>query len=184
VGRRSVSISRGKRLRINVALREITADNRQAVIALRLAPEQKYFVASNAYSLAEARRDPDSRPRAIYAGRRLVGFLMYEIARRRNKHHEASIYRFMIDRKYQGKGYGRAALGKALDEIRAIPHVTKISISYMPDNPVAKLFYATFGFAEVGQDRDGEMLAELDLQSLTEHDAYGLQRSTLRRPAS
>jgi GNAT superfamily N-acetyltransferase len=33
---------------------------------------------------------------------------------------EASIYRFMIDRKHQGKGYSRAALSKALEEIRAI----------------------------------------------------------------
>jgi hypothetical protein len=33
---------------------------------------------------------------------------------------EASIYRFMIDRKHQGKCYSRAALSKALEEIRAI----------------------------------------------------------------
>jgi diamine N-acetyltransferase len=136
------------------------------VIALELAPEQKHLVASNAYSLAQARRDPDSRPRAIYAGERLVGFLMYEIIRLRNRRHEASIYRFMIDRKHQGKGYGRAALGRALDEIRAIPHVRKASISYVPDNPVAKSFYASFGFVEVDQDRDGEMIAELDMQPL------------------
>jgi diamine N-acetyltransferase len=150
-------------MREDVELRGVTADNRAAVIALELAPEQKDLVASNAYSLAESRRDPDSHPRAIYAGERLVGFLMYEIIRRKKKRHEVSIYRFMIDRKYQGKGYGRAALGKALDEIRAIPHVGKISISYVPDNPVAGPFYASFGFVEVGLDRDGEMIAELEL---------------------
>jgi diamine N-acetyltransferase len=69
----------------------------------------------------------------------------------------------MIDRTYQGAGYGRAALSKALDEIRAIPKVSKVSISYMPDNPVTKLFYASFGFKEVGTDEDGEMIAELAL---------------------
>ena len=69
----------------------------------------------------------------------------------------------MIDRKHQGKGYGRAALGKALDEIRAIPKIRKVSISYMPDNPVAKPFYASFGFVEVGKDEDGEIIAELAL---------------------
>ena len=39
----------------------------------------------------------------------------------------------------------------------------KVSISYMPDNPVAKPFYASFGFVEVGMDEDGEMIAELAL---------------------
>ena len=33
------------------------------------------------YSLAEARFDPDARPRAIYAGERIVGFLMYDVRR-------------------------------------------------------------------------------------------------------
>ena len=54
-------------------------------------------------------------------------------------------------------------LRKALDEIRAMPGIRKISISYMPDNPVAKPFYASFGFVEVGMDEDGEMIAELTL---------------------
>ena len=74
---------------------------------------------------------------------------------------EALIYRFMIDRRHQGKGYGRAALVLALDEIRALPHVRKVSISYMPDNATAKAFYASLGFVEVGLDEDGEMIAEL-----------------------
>ena len=69
----------------------------------------------------------------------------------------------MIDRTFQGEGYGRAALGKALDEIRSIPRVTRIFISYMPGNPVAKPFYESFGFREVGTDEDGEMIAELAL---------------------
>jgi diamine N-acetyltransferase len=69
----------------------------------------------------------------------------------------------MIDRKYQGKGYGRIALSKALEEIRAIPGVNRISILYMPKNPIAKPFYASFGFVEVGRDRDGEMIAVLKL---------------------
>ena len=147
----------------DVKLRDVTADNRQAVAHLELAPEQRRLVASNAESLEEARSDPDARPRAIYAGERLVGFLMYDPGLASDDPRAALIYRFMIDRNHQGAGYGRAALAKALDEIRAIPGVRKISIGYMPDNPVAKRFYASFGFAEVGTDEDGEMIAELTL---------------------
>jgi diamine N-acetyltransferase len=69
----------------------------------------------------------------------------------------------MIDRKHQGRGYGRAALARALDEIRAMPGVKKVSIGYVPENPVAKSFYASFGFVEVGSDEDGEIEAELTL---------------------
>lgn len=150
-------------MREHVELRDVTAENRQAVAGLELDREQQDLVASNAESLAEARSDPDARPRAVYAGERLVGFLMYDPGRTRDDPREALIYRFMIDRKFQGKGYGRAALTKALDEIRGIPGVSSIFISYMPDNPVAKPFYASFGFREVGTDEDGEMIAELVL---------------------
>jgi diamine N-acetyltransferase len=148
-------------MRDDVELREVTAENRKAAAALELDPAQEDLVASNAESLAEARFDRDARPRAVYAGDRLVGFLMYDAGAVDDEPREAVIYRFMIDRRHQGKGYGRAALAKALDEIRAIPQVRKVSISYMPDNPVAKPFYASFGFVEVGLDEDGEMLAEL-----------------------
>ena len=150
-------------MRENVELRDVTADNWQAVVSLELDAEQEDLVASNAESLAEARSDQGARPRAIYAGERIVGFLMYDAGHPSDNPREALIYRYMIDRKHQGEGYGRAALHKALEEIRAVPNISRISISYMPDNPVAKQFYASFGFQEVGTDEDGEMIAELVL---------------------
>ncbi len=121
-------------------------------------------MATNAESLDEACADPGARPRAIYVGERVVGFLMYDAGQPNDDPREALIYRFMIDRTHQGAGYGRAALEKALDEIRAVvPRINSVSISYMPDNPVAKRFYASFGFQEVGTDEDGETIAELAL---------------------
>jgi diamine N-acetyltransferase len=146
-----------------VRLKDITADNWEAVADLELDANQQDLVASNLYSIAESHYDPDARPRAVYAGKRAVGFLMYDVQKGRGKALIASIYRFMIDRKHQGKGYGRVALGKALDEIRAIRRVKKVSIRYMPENPVAGPFYASFGFREIGKDRDGEVIAELKL---------------------
>jgi len=143
-----------------VRLEEVTARNWRAVARLKLLPEQEDLVASNLYSIAQSKFDPDSRPRAVYAGNQIVGFIMYDMD---EKTREASIYRFMIDREHQGKGYGRAALARALDEIRADRAVRKISIGYMPENPVAKPFYASFGFVEVGKDEDGEIVAELTL---------------------
>jgi len=143
-----------------VRLEEVTARNWRAVARLKLLPEQEDLVASNLYSIAQSKFDPDARPRAVYAGDQLVGFIMYDVD---GGTREASIYRFMIDSKHQGKGYGRAALARALDEIRADPAVRKVSIGYMPENPVAKPFYASFGFVEIGKDEDGEIVAELTL---------------------
>jgi diamine N-acetyltransferase len=148
--------------RAEVRLKDITAGNWRAVIALELESEQEDLVASNLYSVAESHFDPEARPRAVYAGNRVVGFLMYNVYQI-GKSLEASIYRFMIDRKHQNKGYGRAALNSALQEIRALPRIRKVLICYMPDNPIAKPFYASFGFVEVGLDEDGEMIAELAL---------------------
>jgi len=143
-------------MRDDVKLEDITEDNWRAVIALKLDAEQEDLVASNLYSIAESRFDPDARPRAVYAGKRIVGFLMYDVQSRK-----ASIYRFMIDRKHQGKGYGRVALARALDEIRAAPGIKKVLIGYMPQNAVAKQFYASFGFVEVGKLLRNHSLAVL-----------------------
>lgn len=147
-----------------VKLKKVTGDNWEAVVELELGAGQEDMVASNLYSVVEAQFDPDARPRAVYAGKRVVGFLMYDVQKTKGKAtKEALIYRFMIDRKHQGKGYGRAALSKALEKIRAIPGVNRISIRYIPENPVAKPFYASFGFVEMGRDRDGEVIAVLKL---------------------
>ncbi len=144
-----------------VSLREVTADNWEAVVDLELSDEQKEFVADNAYSLAESKFDQFVKPRAIYAGKRVVGFLMYETLEGEGKPHDYSIYRLMIDKHHQGKGYGRVALEQAIDEIKKDAHVKRITICYMPGNPVSQRFYGSLGFREVGLDEDGEMIAEM-----------------------
>ena len=72
---------------------------------------------------------------------------MYNVEKMKGQ--EVSIYCFMIDRKHQGKGYGRAALSKARGDPRD-PRGEHDIDRYMPKNPVAKPFYASFDFVEVG----------------------------------
>lgn len=151
-------------MRGKIEVRDVTAENQSAVAALELDPEQAELLDDNASSLDEASDDPDARPRAIYAGDKLVGFLMYDAGGARDKPRKAVIYRFMIDRHHQGGGYGRAALEATIGEIRAIvPKVASVSISYVPENTVAKAFYARFGFKETELDEDDEMVAVLAL---------------------
>ncbi|WP_337093730.1 hypothetical protein [Mesorhizobium argentiipisi] len=85
----------------HVVLRPVGEDNRAAILALELMPEQQGFVASNADSLEEAGEDNEALARAVVAAGRVVGFLMYSAP---DDDDEAIIYRFMIDRREQGKG--------------------------------------------------------------------------------
>lgn len=144
---------------VSVVLEPVSDRNRRAILALELLPGQQDFVASNADSLEEAGEDGDAVPRAIVADGRVVGFLMYDAS----NDDEANIYRFMIDRREQGRGLGRAGIAAALGEIEGLAHVRKVLICYEPANTAAKQLYASFGFVEQGLDEDGEMIAELDL---------------------
>ncbi|WP_434724749.1 GNAT family N-acetyltransferase [Mesorhizobium sp. RIZ17] len=143
-----------------VALEPVGKGNRAAILALKLAPDQQSFVASNAESLAEARQDDEAVPRAVVAAGRVVGFLMYSAP---EDDDEAIIYRFMIDRREQGKGFGRAAVAKVLEEIARLSHISRVSICYEPGNEAARRLYASFGFIEQGLDEDDEMIAALEL---------------------
>ncbi|MEO5758181.1 MAG: GNAT family N-acetyltransferase [Mesorhizobium sp.] len=145
-----------------IRLVAVTEANRAPVAALRLAPEQMDFVASNTDSLEEAQTDEDARPRVVVAKDRVVGFLMYEAP---EDDDEARIYRFMIDRDWQGRGYGKAALREVLEEIQGLGHVRHISICYEPENEAARLLYRGAGFVEQGLDEDGEMIADLVLSA-------------------
>lgn len=148
----------------NVSLEDVTAENWRAVARLQLAEDQKHLLASNVYSIAQSKFDPNARPRAVYAEDKAVGFLMYDLSEGEDGRLEASIYRFMIDRDHQGKGYGRAALAKAIEEIGKIPGIARVSISYVRQNDIAKRFYASFGFVERPSDEgDYELIAELAL---------------------
>jgi hypothetical protein len=71
---------------MTIVLRDVTKENWQECLRLKLAPEQEHFVASNVYSLAESKFMPTFIPQAIYArdvagdataSERLVGFVMY-----------------------------------------------------------------------------------------------------------
>jgi diamine N-acetyltransferase len=143
-----------------IRLVSVTEANRALVTSLELAPDRMDFVAGNAESLDEAGLDEDARPRVVMADGRVVGFLMYEAPEGDD---EARIYRFMIDRASQGRGYGKAALREVLDEIKRLGHIRHVSICYEPDNEAARRLYRAAGFVEEGLDEDGEMIADLAL---------------------
>lgn len=150
-----------------VDLRPVTSDNWTELIKLKVRDDQKSFVASNLYSVAESHFGAeynghwDLYPFGLYEDDQPVGFMMYGL----NYPHDpqAFIMRLMIDEHHQHRGLGRIAMQKTLDLLRADDKVCKIGISYEPENEVAKKLYASFGFVETGEIVDGESVAVLVL---------------------
>ena len=142
----------------DVTLRPITRDNWRDCVLLKVAPSQRDFVASNEGSLAQAAYETEWMPRAIYADETMVGFVMYG---RAEDDHRYWILRLMIGSRYQGQGYGRAGLGRALDQMRADPNCSDIYISYEPENTPAERLYLSMGFESTGEIIEGEKVARL-----------------------
>lgn len=158
-----------------IEFRPITWDNFKDVIKLELHEEQVKFVASNLLSLAQsyvALLNDNTPPMsyAIYHNDTMVGFtMMYHSTAEHNEYGAEDCYgiaRFMIDKRYQGMGYGRSAMEKALEHIRSFPQgpASAVYLSYDEDNVVARKLYASFGFVETGQVVHEELVARLELE--------------------
>jgi diamine N-acetyltransferase len=157
-----------------VSLREITPANRSAVEALTVTEAQAEFVTGVADSLVEAAETPDACPwfRAVYADDEPVGFVMISDGITVvNPEYLGPYYlwRLLIDQRYQGRGYGSAALWLAVEHVRtrADAQVFLTSVALRPGSPVD--FYLGQGFRLTGVVHvDGESVLELDLSTLGE----------------
>ena len=151
-----------------IHLERVNGDTIWDILKLTVADHQKNFVADNDVSIIEAYIAITSNgyafPFGIFEDDTPVGFVMigYDkdeywkdapaIADR-----NYNLWRLMIDKAHQNKGYGRQAVELALRFIRTFPcgKADFCWLSYEPENTVAKSLYASFGFVETG-DKDGE----------------------------
>jgi diamine N-acetyltransferase len=141
---------------------EIDRYNYLSVLDLSVSPEQKSFVASNQYSLAQAYVQPDCVPLALYAENKPIGFAMYSLD---ENDHQYWIYRLMIDQRYQGVGYGREAMKLLIERIRKLTddEHKRIYISFEPENEIAKALYESLDFVPDGRILYGEVVYFLEL---------------------
>lgn len=145
----------------DVSLRPLTVENWRQCAGLAVAHDQVTFIAPNVYSIAEAQFRPAAVPLAVYsADGVMVGFVMYGIEQPAGRW---KVFRLMVDRNHQRRGYGRAALAQVLRRLRDQPGCRTVYISYQDANDAARRLYRDFGFVEV--ERDGaKVTARLDLQ--------------------
>lgn len=137
-----------------VTLREITRETVRTICRLEVAESQRRFVASAAVSIAEAHFSPEAWFRAIYAGDEPVGFVMLSVDRERP---EFALWRFLVDSRHQRRGYGRAAIARVVEQVRAWG-AKELLLSYVPGDGSPEAFYRGLGFEPTGQVDDGEIV--------------------------
>ncbi len=145
-----------------ISFRPITEENFDAIIRMKR-PDDEHFVASNAYSLAQAwlyRDAGDVYPFAIYDDDQPVGFMMLdEDAEERC----LIIWRIMFPEENRFRGYGTAAIRKVIDLAKESGKYDFLLIDYAPDNKVAEHVYTKLGFRPTGKFEYGEYELRLDL---------------------
>ena len=157
-----------------IKLKEIDHSNWLSCIELDVADEQRQFVNPNIFSLAEAYVHSDAKPIeaeeyyrcipfAIYDVDELIGFAMITFEKEYDFDDKPAyeIYRLMIDKKFQGKGYGNEAIKLLLNYIRTFPcgEVESVFAEWHPDNKTSERLFLKNGFVVVGKDEDGAVMA-------------------------
>jgi diamine N-acetyltransferase len=170
-------------VKMELHLEKITYLNWHDVEDLCVNEEQRDFVADNVSSLALAGVIREAGFHVfsfgVYLGEEPIGFAMigYDIPLDTDDDVNEKywftrssyfIWRFMIDKRWQGKGYGKEALRLLIDFIRSAPcrEAKYAWLCYNTDNTVARNMYASAGFEEVPEaydEEDDEMPAVLKL---------------------
>ena len=174
-----------------VRIEKINAKNVWDILKLHVSKEQEPFVAPNGLSLIEAYiaiiGNGHAFPFGVFEDEVPVGFVMvgYDVDESFENppqiaYGNYSIWRLMIDEKYQRRGYGRQALRLALEFVRTFPcgKAEYCYLSYEPENAGAKRLYSEFGFQENGEMDGEEIVAVL---KLSHSEAGSRERRFMRR---
>jgi diamine N-acetyltransferase len=148
-----------------VSLRLLTASNREAIEALRVAPGQEQFVSSVSESLREAAEHPDARAMhwAVYADDTPVGFVMIADEVTSPDYTPHYLWKLLIDERYQRRRFGTATLDLIAEYFRGRPGVEVLTTSAGEGEGSPIAFYERYGFERTGEVSEGEVVLRLRL---------------------
>lgn len=142
----------------------INDKNRESAVQLKTGPGQEHFVEDVKQCLSEADSNPCWRPVGIYDGSTLVGFAMYGYFREYRPEGRVWLDRLLIDRHFQGNGYGTEALRMLLGRLSGEYGCSRIYLSIIEENETAAKLYEKFGFRFSGErDINDEKVMVLEL---------------------
>ena len=156
-----------------VQLRDIvTAADRVAALGIEQGPGQDQFVASVEGSFADAIAHPEACARywAVYDADQPVGFAMIsDNIAKETLDADATLvgpyflWRLLIDRRHQRKGYGTATLDAVVAYVRGRPGGDTLLTSAGQGEGSPQPFYERYGFVPTGEVMEGEVVLRLDL---------------------
>lgn len=154
---------------LDITFRPITRDNWREALTLAVSPEQQRFVSDYEpvvlIGLAKAYVGSLGLswiPYGIYVNEQMVGFIA--LAFRPQSEEEYWLFHFLIDQRYQQRGYGRSALNAFLNHIReSQPNCRSIALTVHPENIVAQHMYQKVGFVATGTEAFDEPLYRLNI---------------------
>ncbi|MCI8624621.1 MAG: GNAT family N-acetyltransferase [Provencibacterium sp.] len=136
--------------------RPVNDENREEAEKLEVFSEQTGFIESVSECLQEADRLERWRPVGIYQGDALVGFAMYGYFPNPSPG-QLWLDRLLIDKRFQGKGYGRRAVLALLDRLHREYTSDRVYLSVYEENTHAVRLYRQIGFRFNGEkDTKGE----------------------------
>jgi diamine N-acetyltransferase len=146
---------------------DVDLGNYYPIMMLEVADDQAEFAWTNSAPLAEAAYVPGFVPRALYLGDEPIGLGLV------GPFYPGYVYdgppepgayiidHVMVDRRYQGKGYGRRLVALLVDETSARPDCRRILLAVHPGNERALAMYRKMGFADIGRTHEKDILMEL-----------------------
>ncbi len=144
-----------------INFRKITEENFDEIIRMKR-PDEEHYVASNAYSLAQAwlyREANDVYPFAIYNDDTAVGFMMLD---EDLEERCLVLWRVMFPEENTGKGYGTEAIQQIVQPAKESGKYDFMILDYDPNNKRAKYVYEKIGFYDTGEVENGENIMRFD----------------------
>ncbi len=143
---------------------ELSASTIVAVNNMSLKPGQAEFLAPVSYGVAATVVNPQTTwQRVVMDGDEVVGFVSANFDPDEPEEHFRSVlWRINVDADDQGRGVGRFAVQKLVEEARerGMDHVDVI---YEAGEGGPEAFFSRVGFTPVGETEYGEVVAEIRL---------------------
>lgn len=143
-----------------VTIRKINPEG--YITDLAVLPEQEPFVHSAERMLVDVKGDAELHANLfeILADELPVGLVYYADLPELNVY---NLCQFFIDKRYQGRGYGKAALLLVLDKMREEGRYKRVSVTYQERNVAAMRLYESVGFVHTGAEFEGDKDMEREL---------------------
>lgn len=141
---------------------ELSAATIVAVNNLSLKPGQEQFLAPVSYGIAATVINPKtSWQRVILDGDAVVGFASANFDEEAPEEHFRSVlWRINVDAEGQGKGAGRFAVERLVEEARA-RGFNHVNVIYEAGDDGPEAFFLRVGFTPVGETEYSEVIAEI-----------------------